>query len=137
MKKYQSTQNYPNDAYRDINGKDNTAILQLVLYMIPVIGFFPSLWTIYSGQGTREQQMASRLSVTLALTWMLGYLFLATGAERTSDFLTLRLQILNTFLTSGYFLVSAWLIIRAVQRKKQRVPGLSRLAERILGKFTP
>lgn len=116
------------------NSDRTTSTFQLILYMLPVVGFFPSLWTVYRRQGTREQLVVSRLSITLALGWMLGYVLLATGAEYTSDFLTLRLLILNTFLTSGYFLVSLWLILRAVRGKKQRLPGLSRFAERVLGR---
>ncbi|MEH1849077.1 MAG: hypothetical protein V7L25_29925 [Nostoc sp.] len=107
---------------------------QLLLYLVPIIGFFPSLWTLYRGQGSREQLAISRLSITLALTWLLGYLLLATGAA-TSDFLTLRLFILNSFLTSGYFLVSVWLILRLMQGKSGRLPGFSTLAERVLGKY--
>ena len=107
---------------------------QLLLYLIPIIGFFPSLWTLYRGQGSREQLAISRLSITLALIWLLGYLLLASGAA-TSDFLTLRLFILNSFLTSGYFLVSVWLILRLMQGKSGRLPGFSTLAERVLGKY--
>ncbi len=119
------------------NSDRTTSTFQLILYMLPVVGFFPSLWTAYRRQGTREQLVVSRLSITLALTWMLGYVLLATGTEYTSDFLTLRLLILNTFLTSGYFLVSVWLILRTVRGKKQRLPGLSRLADSLLGKQMP
>ncbi|WP_335118861.1 hypothetical protein [Nostoc sp.] len=107
---------------------------QLLLYLVPIIGFFPSLWTLYRGQGSREQLAISRLSITLALTWLLGYLLLSTGAA-TSDFLTLRLFILNSFLTSGYFLVSVWLILRLMQGKSGRLPGFNTLAERVLGKY--
>ena len=107
---------------------------QLLLYLVPIIGFFPSLWTLYRGEGSREQLAISRLSITLALTWLLGYLLLSTGAA-TSDFLTLRLFILNSFLTSGYFLVSVWLILRLMQGKSGRLPGFSSLAERVLGKY--
>ena len=107
---------------------------QLLLCLIPIIGFFPSLWTLYRGQGSREQLVISRLSITLALTWLLGYLLLASGAA-TSDFLTLRLFILNSFLTSGYFLVSVWLILRLMQGKSGRLPGFNTLAERVLGKY--
>jgi hypothetical protein len=106
----------------------------LLLYLIPVIGFFPSLWTLYRRQGSREQLAASRLSITLGFTWMLGYLLLATGAA-TSDFFTLRLLILNSFLTSGYFLVSVWLIFRVIQGRSYRLPGFSSFAERILRKY--
>ena len=107
---------------------------QLLLHLVPIIGFFPSLWTLYRGQGSREQLAISRLSITLALTWLLGYLLLTTGAA-TSDFFPLRLFILNSFLTSGYFLVSAWLILRLMQGKSGRLPGFSNLAERVLGKY--
>jgi hypothetical protein len=107
---------------------------QLLLYLIPIIGFFPSLWTLYRGQGSREQLAISRLSITLAVTWLLGYLLLATGAA-TSDFFSLRLFILNSFLTSGYFLVSVWLILRLMQGKSGRLPGFTNLAERVFGKY--
>ena len=106
---------------------------QLILYLIPIIGFFPSLWTLYQRQGSREQVTASRLSITLAFIWMLGYLLLTTGA--VTDFSTLRLLILNSFLTSGYFLVSVWLIFRVIQGKSSRLPGFSNLAERLWHKY--
>ncbi|MBW4643898.1 MAG: hypothetical protein KME23_13060 [Goleter apudmare HA4340-LM2] len=108
--------------------------LQLLLYMIPVVGFFPSLWTLYRRQGSREQLAVSRLSITLAFTWLLGYLFLVSGTG-TSEFFALRLLILNSFFTSGYFLVSVWLIFRLMQGKSKRLPGFSGFAEKVLGKF--
>ncbi|MTJ07769.1 hypothetical protein FJR04_08630 [Anabaena sp. UHCC 0204] len=111
----------------------DTSKTQLILYLIPIVGFFPSLWTLYHRQGSREQLATSRLSITLAFIWMLSYLLLTTGAA--ADFLTLRLLILNSFLTSGYFLVSVWLIFRIIQRKSSRLPGFSNLAERVLRKL--
>ncbi|WP_320073098.1 hypothetical protein [Nostoc sp. MG11] len=116
------------------NEDANTSKIQLILYLIPVIGFFPSLWTLYRRQGSREQLATSRLSITLASAWLLGYLLLATGAA-TSDLFTLRLFILNSFLTSGYFLISVWLIIRLLQGRSKRLPGFSNFAERMLGKY--
>lgn len=106
----------------------------LVFYLIPVIGFFPSLWTLYRRNGCREQIAVSRLSVTLGLTWLFGYFLLMTGASAT-DFFTLRLLILNSFLTSGYFLVSLWLIILTVRGKFKPLPGFTQLFERVLGKY--
>ncbi|MDZ8053179.1 MAG: hypothetical protein RMX68_013265 [Aulosira sp. ZfuVER01] len=120
--------------FLDPDQNSATPKTELLIYLIPVIGFFPSLWTLYRRQGSREQLAASRLSITLAFTWFLGYLLLATGAE-TSEFLGLRLLILNTFLTSGYFLVSVWLIFRLIQGKSSRLPGFSRVAERVVGKY--
>ncbi|MDF5720975.1 MAG: hypothetical protein PUP91_10935 [Rhizonema sp. PD37] len=106
----------------------------LLLYLIPVIGFFPSLWTLYRRQGSREQLTLSRLSITLTVTWLFGYIFLATGTLTTSSF-PLRLLILNSFLTSSYFLVSIWLIVSTARGKTRRLPGLSRFAERVLSKY--
>jgi hypothetical protein len=107
--------------------------IYLIIYLVPIIGFLPSLWTLYRHQGSREQLAASRLSITLALTWLLGYLLFAGGATN-SEFFALRLLILNSFFTSGYFLVSLWLMLRLIQAKPVRLPGFSNLAERILDK---
>ena len=98
--------------------KQDISLLGMLIYLIPVIGFFPSLWTLYRREGSREQLRTSRLSITLALTWIVGYILLGTGAS-TSEFFALRLQILNSFVTSGYFVVSAWLIIRTFKGKSQ------------------
>ena len=106
----------------------------LVWYLLPIIGFFPSLWTLYRRQGSREQLAISRISITLAISWLLGYLFLATGAANL-DFLSVRLLILNSFLTSGYFLISLWLIIVTIRGKSQRIPAFSRFAEEIVDKY--
>ena len=106
----------------------------LLLYLIPIIGFFPSLWTLYRRQASREQLTLSRLSITLNVTWLLGYIFLATGAATSSSF-PLRLLILNSFLTSGYFLVSIWLIVSTARGKTKRLPGLSRFAETVFSKY--
>lgn len=102
--------------------------LQLLVYLVPVMGFFPALWTLYRRQGTRQQQAVSRLSVTLACGWLLGYILLLSGAQ-LSEFWNLRLLFINAMLTSSYFLVSVGLMIRLWQGKSPRLPGLSRVAE--------
>lgn len=100
--------------------------LQLFIYLVPIFGFFPALWTLYRRQGTKEQQKISRLSVTLALSWLGSYFLLAAAADQ---FWTLRLLMTNTLLTSGYFLVSLGLMVRLWQRKSARLPGISQIAE--------
>jgi hypothetical protein len=109
--------------------------LQMFVYLIPVFGFFPALWTLYRRQGTREQQKVSRLSISLAFAWLLGYLLLAVGAEaQTSEFWALRLLFMNSLLTSGYFVVSIGLMVRLWQRKPPRLPGITQIAEKTLRK---
>ena len=116
------------------SNKQDISLLGMLIYLIPVIGFFPSLWTLYRREGSREQLRTSRLSITLGLTWIIGYILLGTGASN-SDFFALRLEILNSFMTSGYFVVSVWLIIRKIKGKSQKLPGFSQFAERVIGKY--
>jgi hypothetical protein len=101
---------------------------QLSIYLLPIVGWIPALWTLYRKQGDREQQSVSRLSVTLTLTWLLVYVILWLGATQTSEFLTLRLLYLNGLLTSGYILTCLGLMIRLWQGKSVRLPGISRIA---------
>ena len=140
MKKFPPVEPSPSESTQ-AQDKDSSSLVpisssfsDLVWYFIPILGFFPSLWTLYRRQGNREQLVASRLSITLGFMWLVGSLLLVTGAA-SSEFLTLRLLILNSFLTSGYFLISVWLIVRAVKGKTKRLPGISNLAERLLGKY--
>ncbi len=124
---------HPNSNVSGQSSPDTSTFFSLIFYLVPIIGVFPSLWTLYRRDGTREQIAISRLSTTLTLTWILSYLLLATGAE-TSHFAQLRLMILNSFFTSGYFLVSIWLIFRTIKGKTQRLPGITPLSRRIFAK---
>lgn len=121
---------------KDIDPLENQDInrLQMFFYLVPVVGVFPSLWTLYRRQGSREQQSVSRLSVTLALAWLSAYVLLGAGAQisEISQELTLRLLFMNSMLTSSYFLVCVWLMVRLSQRKQVRLPGISRLADRVV-----
>lgn len=108
--------------------------LQIFICLIPVLGFFPALWTLYRQQGSSERRNASRLAVTLALGWLLGDLLLGMGHQMaigTSLTSTLSLLILSSLLTSGYFLVNLWLMVRLWQHKSLRLPGISQLSDRL------
>ncbi len=111
--------------------------LQISIYLIPVLGFFPALWTLYrqagahpTGTSERSRQNASRLAVTLAMGWIVGYALLGAGAQ-AADSLTLPLLITSSLLTSGYFLVNIWLMVRLWQGRAIRLPGISRLSDRL------
>ncbi|NEQ29726.1 MAG: hypothetical protein F6K04_01795 [Leptolyngbya sp. SIO4C5] len=104
--------------------------LKLSLYLIPVFGFFPALWTLILQQGDRQAQSVSKLSVVLALSWLSAYLLLGAGAA-VSETGTLRLLVTSSFIGSGYFLVNLWLILRLWRGKSVKLPGLSQLSDRL------
>lgn len=108
--------------------------LELFLYLTPIVGLFPALWTLYRRRGSREQLAVSRLAVTLAFSWLLGYISLGAGADSSESF-RLPLLLVNSLFTSGYFVVSVWLMIRLRQRQPLRLPLLSHLADRVVRKY--
>ena len=111
---------------------DNTDVrrLALFLYLVPVIGFIPALWTLYQRLGDRHQQSVSRLSITLTLGWLFGYILLNMGAH-TSPNLAVPLLIASSLLTSGYFLLNIGLMIQLLRRKRLWLPGISRISDRL------
>lgn len=115
---------------KELESFDNRDLkrLKLFIYLVPIIGTLPALWTLYRRQGTKEQQAVSRLSVTLAFSWLLSYFLLSSGAQ-VSEFWSIRLLLMDTMLTSGYFLVSIGLMVRLWQGKSPRLPWFSRVAE--------
>jgi hypothetical protein len=104
--------------------------LQLFFYLVPVVGFFPALWTLYYRRGDRPQQDLSRVVVTMTLAWLMAYVLLGAGAE-ASDSLSLPFLLASSLVTSGYFLTNIWLMVRLWQRKSLRLPIFSRLGDRL------
>lgn len=104
--------------------------LTLFFYLVPVVGFFPALWTLYYRRGTRQQEDLSRVVVTLTLSWLIAYILLSVGAE-TSESLSLPLLIATSLVTSGYFVTHIWLMVRLWQRKSVRLPIISQLGDRL------
>jgi hypothetical protein len=100
--------------------------LKLFLYLLPVFGFFPALWTLYRHQGTRQERSLSRLVIKLALGWFVVYFLVGFGAS-TSESLQLPLLVTGSLVTSGYFLVNLWLMVRLWKRKTIELPFLGRV----------
>lgn len=98
----------------------------LFAYLIPVLGTLPALWTLAQGRGDRQQRYISRLSVTLASSWLLGYTLLGLGNAGGHQ---IWLLLLSSLLTSGYFLTSLWLMVQLWRRKRLWLPGLSDLSD--------
>ena len=116
--------------HRDL---DALARLETFLYLTPVFGLLPSMWAIYRCQRDKRQLAVCRLSVLLAFTWLSIYLSLNVGADLSgASAVGYRLLFLNSLMTSGYFMVSIWLMVLLWQKKSLRLPGFSVLAERTI-----
>ncbi|MBW4652824.1 MAG: hypothetical protein KME20_07330 [Kaiparowitsia implicata GSE-PSE-MK54-09C] len=102
--------------------------LRLFLYLTPVVGFFPAVWALLRRQGDRRERIASRLVVTLAMLWLVGYVGLGAGAQATHS---LNVSIANALLTTGYFGTCLWLMLRLWQRKPLIIPGISEVSDRL------
>jgi hypothetical protein len=105
----------------------------LFVLMIPVIGFFPALWNLYRRQGTPECKAVSRLAIALAVSWLLGHILLE-GAAISAESPTLTMLLMSSLLTTSYFIVSLGLMVRLWKRQPLWLPGISRVAEQVVGK---
>jgi hypothetical protein len=105
--------------------QDNLDKFQLSLYMLPIVGIVPSLWSLFSGQSNLQQKKVSRTSINLMLIWLFLYISLWLGSNITTELLSLRLLYLNGLLTTGYFLSCLSLAIAIWQGKTPNLPWLN------------
>ena len=105
----------------------------LFVLMIPVIGFFPSLWNLYRREGSPERKAVSRLAIALAFSWLLGHILLEAGAI-SAESPTLTMLLMSSLLTTSYFIVALGLMVRLGQRQPLWLPGISRVAEQVVRK---
>ncbi|MBP0001873.1 MAG: hypothetical protein J7641_23260 [Cyanobacteria bacterium SID2] len=104
--------------------------LLLYIYTIPVFGFFPAWWTLYRKDGTLRQQAVSRVSVTLALSWLSGYILLGTAANIT-ELGTLPILVASGVWTTSYFIICVGLMVRLYLGRSVRLPGIGKLSDRL------
>jgi hypothetical protein len=104
--------------------------LKLVLYLVPVFGVLPALWSLYIQPGNSRVKSVSKTAVTLALLWGGTYVLTASGAQ-VSDVAATRLLILSLLATTGYFVTNLWLMVRLLQGGSVRLPGISKLGDRL------
>jgi hypothetical protein len=104
--------------------------LKLIIYLIPIFGFFPSMWSLYFKQGSQREKTVSKTAVTLALAWVILYV-LTTAGSQASDLASTRLLITSLLATTGYFITNLWLMVRLLQGGSVRLPGISQLGDRL------
>ncbi len=104
--------------------------LKLTLYLVPIFGVVPAVYSLWQKQGSRQELAVSRLVVTLAFTWVITYGLLSAGSNLAPG-LSLRLLITNTLVTTGYTLTNLVLMVRLLQGKSVNLPGFSQLSKRL------
>lgn len=104
--------------------------LKLVIYLVPIFGFFPALWSLYFKQGSQREKTVSQTAVALALSWLAIYV-LTTAGSQAVDLGATRLLITSLLATTGYFVTNLWLMVRLLQGGSVRLPGISKLGDRL------
>ncbi|MEM1168775.1 MAG: hypothetical protein AAGJ08_06745 [Cyanobacteria bacterium P01_H01_bin.35] len=106
---------------------------ELFLLVTPILGFFPAMWILFRQKGSLQHRAVSRLIVTLTLIWLLGNIFLQLGTE-IGESGTITLLLINSLLTTSYFIISFGLMVRIWKRQPLWLPGISQIAEKVVGK---
>lgn len=94
--------------------------LKLWIYLLPVVGIFPAIWTLYGSPqsdrvdsaASREQKKVSRLSLILVLAWLSSYFLLSLGAANVTQIMSFRLLYANAIITTAYFVTCTLLMSR-------------------------
>lgn len=115
---------------RRVDPEAKLETLKLVIYLVPIFGFFPSLWSLYIRQGSRQETTVSKTAVVLALAWIATYSLTAAGSH-VADIASTRLLVTGLLATTGYFVTNLWLMVRLLQGKSVRLPGVSKLGDRL------
>ncbi|MBE9012813.1 hypothetical protein IQ250_21675 [Pseudanabaenaceae cyanobacterium LEGE 13415] len=105
---------------------DEIRHLRLFFYLLPVFGFFPAIWTLYHRSGSRQERNLSRFVVKFAMGWLLIYGLIGASAF-TSESAQLPLLLTASFMTSGYFVLNLYLMVRLWQRKTISLPLIGKV----------
>lgn len=100
------------------NRTNNLDKLQLSLYLMPIFG--PIYVLISFGHLDSSQTKTAMLSLRLGIGWLITYSTLWLGSNLTTDLFSLRLLYLNGLLTTGYFLVCLFFILKVWNRHQQK-----------------
>ncbi|AFY62765.1 hypothetical protein [Synechococcus sp. PCC 6312] len=103
--------------------------LWLYLSLIPVFGVIPAIWIIRQRQVNPDQRKISRLTILLALAWVVGYGTLNLGAGAAEMGPETSFLLLNSLWTSGYFLTLFWLMTRLSRNQSLSLPFFSYFAK--------
>ncbi|MEN9272137.1 MAG: hypothetical protein Q6K18_03055, partial [Gloeomargarita sp. DG_1_5_bins_55] len=109
--------------------RDSTR-LRLLFYLLPVVGLAPAVWNLLTNQSrSRPERDLSRSVITLTGLWLLTYVLLGGVAQQES--LAVPALVVNSLITSGYFILQLGLMVRVWRGQSLRLPGLASLARHL------
>lgn len=103
--------------------------LMLLLYLMPVFGVGPALWTLSQPERPKAERALSRMAIKLMAAWFAGTVMLDVGVENVEG-LKLPLLIASSVFTSGYFVLNLGLMLRLWQGRTIDLPLFGRVSRR-------
>ncbi len=104
--------------------------LRLLFYLLPVVGLAPAVWNLLTNASrSRRERDVSRSVITVTGLWLIIYVLLGSLAQQES--LGLPALAVNSMITSGYFILQLWLMVRLWRGQSLKLPGLAQLARRL------
>jgi hypothetical protein len=100
--------------------------IRLFFYLVPIFGFFPAVWTLYQRAGGRQERALSRFVIKLSAGWLLMYALMGASAMNAES-MPLALLLTASFMTSGYFGLNIFLMVRLWQRKAIDLPIIGKV----------
>jgi O-antigen/teichoic acid export membrane protein len=110
----------------DLMDRPELQRLQILIYLLPIVGTLPSLWTLYQRSESTQAAQVSRVSIRLLLLWLGSYTLLNAGAQ-AAEVMAVPLLVANSLLTSGYFVLSLWLMRQLWRRRRVDLPVIGRI----------
>jgi hypothetical protein len=100
--------------------------LRLLFYLLPVVGLLPAVVNLLTNAArSRWEREVSRNVIAISGLWLVTYLMCGGLAQQES--LALPALVVNSVLTSGYFLFQVWWMVRVWRGQPLRLPGMRRL----------
>ncbi len=107
------------DSIKDILSSPTLNRLWLFVYLIPVFGMVPAVWTLLQHKGDRRYRAVSRTALATGGAWLIGCVIFSSAFSAMSESgagTQVSLLLINGLFTSGYFLLSVGLMTRLLKR---------------------
>jgi hypothetical protein len=114
------------DLQSEVIEPDAIRHIRLFFYLVPIFGFFPAVWTLYRRAGGRQERALSRFVIKMAMGWLLLYGLMGASAMNAES-IPLPLLLSASLMTSGYFGLNLFLMVRLWQRKAISLPLLGKV----------